>query len=100
MSTISSINYTSIYIFLIRKTAEPGLGCLNTIISTFIANILFTVSKRVSPFFNDELDDEKFIISMKAFSQLTQKESFVLVEFSKNKFAIVISLSDGTFLIG
>ena len=71
-----------------------------TTISTFIANILLTVSINVSPFLTEEEAAEKLITSaLKRFSA-NSKDKRVLVEFSKNKFAIVISRSVGTFLIG
>ena len=58
------------------------------------------MSKRVSPLLTEELEDEKFIMSADSRFSASSKESFVLVEFSKNKLAIVISLNEGTFLIG
>ncbi len=54
----------------------------------------------VSPFFTEEEAAEKFTTSaLKRFSA-SSKESRVLVEFSKNRLAMVISLSEGTFLMG
>ena len=47
----------------------------------------------------DELA-EKLIISADNLFSANSKDILVLVEFSKNKFAIVISLKDGTFFIG
>ena len=62
--------------------------------------ILFTVSTKVSPFFTDEDALEKLITSADNLFSANSKDNFVLVEFSKNKFAIVISLNEGTFLMG
>jgi hypothetical protein len=52
------------------------------------------------PFFKLELPAVKFTISAESLFSANSKESFVLVLFSKNKLAMVISLSVGTFLIG
>jgi hypothetical protein len=46
------------------------------------------------------LEDEKFKISAESLFSAISKESLVLVDFSKNKFAIVMSLKEGTYLIG
>jgi hypothetical protein len=62
--------------------------------------MLFTVSIRVSPFFTEDWAAEKFITSADSLFSASSKLSFVLVLFSKNKLAIVISLKEGTFLIG
>ena len=78
----------------------PGFGCRITTIWTFIANILFTVSTRVSPFFTLEEEAEKLTTSADRRFSANSKESFVLVEFSKKILAIVISRSEGTFLMG
>ena len=71
-----------------------------TTMSTFIARILFTVSIKVSPFLTEELDAEKLITSADNRFSASSKESLVLVEFSKNKLAMVMSRREGTFLIG
>jgi hypothetical protein len=63
-------------------------------------NMLFTVSTKVSPFFPDEDALEKLITSADNLFSANSKDNLVLVEFSKNKFAIVISLKEGTFFIG
>ena len=68
--------------------------------STFIDKILLTVSIKVSPFLTDDCDAEKFITSADNRFSAISNESFVLVEFSKNKLAIVISRREGTFFIG
>ena len=47
-----------------------------------------------------EEDALKFTISAESLFSANSNESLVLVEFSKNKLAMVISLNDGTFLIG
>ena len=86
-------------ILFAKKTLAPGLGCLITTISTFIDNILFTVSAKVSPLLIEEEDDEKFTISALSLFCANSKDIFVLVLFSKNKLAIVMSLKLGTFFI-
>ena len=55
-----------------------------------MAKILLTVSIRVSPFDIDDPVDEKLIISALNLFSANSNESFVLVEFSKNRFAMVI----------
>ena len=62
--------------------------------------MLFTVSTKVSPFFTEDEEDEKLITSAESLFSANSKESLVLVEFSKNRLAMVISLKEGTFLIG
>ena len=62
--------------------------------------MLLTVSIKVSPFFTEDCAAEKLITSADKRFSANSKDNFVLVEFSKNKFAIVISLNEGTFLIG
>jgi len=59
-----------------------------------------TVSINVSPFVTEDCLAEKLMISADNRFSANSKESFVLVLFSKNKFAMVISLREGTFLIG
>ena len=64
-----------------------------------MARILLTVSISVSPF---EIEDSvfvKFIMSALNLFSANSKDNFVLVEFSKNKFAIVTPLRVGTFFI-
>ena len=51
-------------------------------------------------FLTEEAAEEKFITSADNLFSAISKDNFVLVEFSKNKLATVISLNDGTFLIG
>ena len=61
--------------------------------------MLLTVSISVSPF---EIEDpvlEKFITSALNLFSANSKDNFVLVEFSKNRLAIVIPLRVGTFFI-
>ena len=67
--------------------------------STFMAKILLTVSIKVSPFEIEDPEDEKLTTSADNLFWASSKESLVLVLFSKNKFAIVTSLSEGTFFI-
>ena len=50
-------------VFLDNSNGDPGFGCLKTIISTFIASILLTVSVKDSPFLTDEDELEKFTTS-------------------------------------
>ena len=71
-----------------------------TTISTFIERILLTVSIRVSPFLTDDCAAEKLITSAERRFCANSKDSLVLVLFSKNILAMVISRSEGTFLIG
>lgn len=47
-----------------------------------------------------DCDDEKFNTSADNLFSANSNDNFVLVEFSKKRLAIVISLKDGTFLIG
>ena len=61
--------------------------------------ILLTVSAKVSPFFIDEPLELKFTTSADNLFCANSNEILVLVLFSKNKFAMVISLRLGTFLI-
>lgn len=68
--------------------------------STFIERILFTVSISVSPFLTDDCAAEKLITSADNLFWANSKESLVLVLFSKNILAIVISRNEGTFLMG
>jgi hypothetical protein len=65
-----------------------------------MANILFTVSKRVSPFLTEEDAEVKLITSAESLFSANSNDNLVRVESSKNRFAIVISLKEGTFLIG
>ena len=51
-------------------------------------------------FLTEEAADAKFIISADNLFSAISNDNLVLVEFSKNKLAIVTSLNDGTFLIG
>ena len=60
--------------------------------------MLLTVSSKVSPFFSEDPPLEKFKISADNLFSAISNDNFVLVEFSKNKLAIVISLRDGTFI--
>jgi hypothetical protein len=59
--------------------------------------MLFTVSTSVSPFFTELLAAEKFTTSADRRFSANSKDKRVRVEFSKNKLAMVISLSEGTF---
>ena len=65
-----------------------------------MAIILFIVSIKVSPFFSYLAEEEKLIISAESLFSASSNDNLVLVEFSKNKLATVISLNDGTFFIG
>src|SRR5690606_30420799 len=71
-----------------------------TIMSTFIAKILFTVSIKVSPLLTEEEEAAKLTISADKRFSASSKERRVRVEFSKNTLAMVISRKEGTFLIG
>ena len=65
-----------------------------------MAKILLTVSISVSPFLTDDDAAEKLSVSAERRFSANSKDNLVRVEFSKNKFAIVISRKDGTFRIG
>ncbi len=65
-----------------------------------MAKRFFIVSLKVSPL-DKLLDDaEKLIESADNLFSARSKDILVLVEFSKNKFTIVLPLSVGTFLTG
>src|ERR1035437_7946745 len=83
-----------------KKTAAPALGCRITTISTFMANMLLTVSIRVSPFLTEDPETEKFTTSADNLFSASSKDILVRVEFSKKRLAMVVSLKEGTFLIG
>src|SRR5690606_2759336 len=83
-----------------KNTLAPGFGWRITTISTFIERMLLTVSIKVSPFFTEDCDAEKLMTSAESLFSANSNESLVLVEFSKNKLAMVISLSEGTFFMG
>ncbi len=85
---------------LLRNSAAPGSAWRITIISTFMARMLLTVSTRVSPFLTEELEAAKLMTSALRRFSANSKLNRVRVEFSKNKLAIVMSRSEGTFLIG
>ena len=61
--------------------------------------ILFTVSISVSPFLTEDWAAEKLITSAESLFWASSKDNLVRVLFSKNILAMVISLSEGTFLI-
>lgn len=63
-------------------------------------SMLLTVSISVSPLATEELEDAKLITSAERRFSANSKESFVLVLFSKNRLAMVISRREGTFFIG
>ena len=65
-----------------------------------MARMLLTVSRRVSPLVTEEAEAEKLSTSAESLFSANSNEMRVLVEFSKKRFTIVMSLSDGTFLIG
>ena len=71
-----------------------------TTISTFIERMLFTVSMSVSPFETDETDAEKLTTSAERRFSASSNEVRVRVLFSKNRLAMVVPLSEGTFLMG
>lgn len=86
--------------FFERNTQAPGSGCRITTISTFIERMLFTVSMSVSPFETDETDAEKLTTSAERRFSANSNEVRVRVLFSKNRLAMVVPLSEGTFLMG
>src|SRR5690606_1068668 len=83
-----------------KNTLAPGFGCRMTTMSTFMDKILLTVSISVSPFFTDDWDAEKLMTSADNRFSANSKDSFVRVEFSKNRLAMVISRREGTFFMG
>ena len=83
-----------------KKWAAPGFGWRITTISTFIDNMLLTVSIRVSPFLTELLEALKLTMSAESRFSANSKDKRVRVEFSKNKLAMVISRREGTFFIG
>ena len=91
---------TMVSTLLARNCGAPGWGWRMTTRSTFIARMLFTVSTRVSPFLTELLAEEKLTTSALSRFSASSKDSRVRVEFSKNKFAIVRSRREGTFLMG
>ncbi len=68
--------------------------------STFMAKILCTVSRRVSPFLTELPEEEKLTTSGERRFSASSKESLVRVEFSKKILAMVTSRREGTFLMG
>ena len=74
---------------------SSGLGCLITIISTFITSILLIVSNNDSPFLTELTDEEKFITSAESLFCASSNDSFVLVLFSKKILATVRCLKRG-----
>src|SRR6185437_6810136 len=88
------------FTFWDRKWADPGEGCRNTIISTFMAMRLLMVSSSVSPLLTDEEELLKLIISAESLFSASSKDKRVRVEFSKKALAMVRSRRDGTFFIG
>ena len=91
---------TTVFTFFAKKLAAPGCGCRITTRSTFMARMLFTVSTRVSPLATEELFAEKFRTSALSRFSASSNDNRVRVEFSKNRFAMVKSRNEGTFLIG
>ena len=61
---------------------------------------VIAVSIKVSPFLTEEAVEVKLTTSAERRFSASSKDSFVLVEFSKNRLATVISRNDGTFFIG
>jgi hypothetical protein len=55
---------------------------------------------RVSPFFTLDEELEKLMVSAPSRFSANSNETRVLVEFSKNKLAMVISLRAGVFFTG
>jgi len=58
------------------------------------------VSIKVSPLLTDDDEAEKLITSAERRFSASSKESLVRVLFSKKRLATVISLREGTFLMG
>src|SRR5690606_36146730 len=62
--------------------------------------MLLTVSIKVSPFFTELFPEEKLTTSADSLFSASSKDNRVRVEFSKKILAMVMSLREGTFLIG
>ncbi len=82
-----------------KNVAAPAYGWRITTISTFIANMLLTVSISVSPLLTDDDEAAKFTTSADRRFSASSNDNRVRVEFSKNILAMVTSRSDGTFRI-
>src|SRR5690554_7908149 len=87
------------FTWLDKNRPAPGLGWRITTISTFMDRMLFTVSIKVSPFLTEDCAAEKFITSADSRFSASSNDKRVRVLFSKNIFAMVISRSEGTFLM-
>ena len=100
-SCVPSPAFTILALILLdRKCGAPGLLCLITTISTFMASILLTVSSKVSPFLTELPAEVKFMVSADNRFSANSNDNLVRVEFSKKRLAMVMSLSEGTFLMG
>jgi hypothetical protein len=83
-----------------QEVGRPGLAWRITIMSTFMARMLLTVSSSVSPFLTELEEEEKLMTSAERRFWASSNERRVRVEFSKKTLAMVTSRSEGTFLIG
>ena len=94
--------YIDVLMGHINPPISDGIDTLFEVSSTYLARAkeIEIISINVSPFFTELLEALKLITSAESLFSASSNDSLVLVEFSKNKFAIVISLSEGTFLIG
>ena len=87
-------------IYFVKCNEEPGLGCLITTASIFMASIFCTVSLKLSPFFRLLEEAEKLTVSALKRFWANSKLILVRVEFSKKRFTIVFPCKEGTFFIG
>lgn len=87
------------YVFR-QEYARSGIGWRMTTMSTFIDRMLLTVSIRVSPLVTEDTEAEKLTTSAERRFSASSKEVRVRVLFSKKRLAIVIPLSEGSFLEG
>jgi hypothetical protein len=81
-----------------EQKLQPGRPL--SIMSTFMAKMLLTVSKSVSPFLTELPEAEKLMVSAESLFSANSKDKRVRVEFSKNTLAMVTSRKEGTFLMG
>jgi len=77
---------TAAFMFFAKKSAAPENPVLITTMSGCIWSIVIAVSRRVSPFFREELLPEMLMVSAPRFFPASSKEVLVLVDSSMKKF--------------
>ena len=82
-----------------KNLAAPEKPVLMTMISGCIWSIVIAVSRRVSPFFIDELLPEMLIVSAPRFFPASSKDVLVLVDSSMKKLIWVFPLRREVFFI-